>query len=219
MAFTTITGDLTTSTVMAVGDTVVALEGSSIITFSNGIASTGTANGTKVYANGAIVTIGQAVHMYGTDTGAADGVGNHLLVVGSTGSLTGNQYGATLAGSGNTLINWGEMSGLSRDTVELVNADNAYVENHGMMFGYRAGLRFTGSDDVDVVNFGTISAITNNGVGLDSSQGSVFNAGTISAAADGRSAISVSSTLVQGRSDIENTGTITSPVIAINGQS
>lgn len=170
--------------------------------------------------NNLTITVQSGATVTGTDNGFNLNTGN---TINNSGTVSGGLNGvlATNAGTSITITNFGTIqgtgagsTGISADTLTLTNHgtvsgdDNgvftngtAAITNYGTITGGSRGLDIA---TANVVNYGTIRATGNLGVGISMTTGTVDNAGTISSSGTTGRGISISGTGAQ----INNSGTI-----------
>ena len=191
MTTTIITTQETLERTMSSFDTVALVDGASIFN-SGGLginSKNGTTIGLDVAIYGDILVRDIAVNLVGSLDGTNDATANHRLFVGRTGSVVsiGNDA-VKLIGSGNVVINYGEIVALER---------NEYAVN-------------SLGEEFELTNFGTITG--HRGLNMDGNLGGfsahVFNGGEIVGVEAG--------VFSRVALNLENTGTITASSIMSN---
>ena len=129
---------------------------------------------------GSVFAAGAGVALRGTDTGLSTGIGDHLVHVAETGSVTGGGgHGIELIGGGNEFVSFGEVRSL-HDTgaAFFQDGDGALIRNHGIMEGNFGIAVFGNGGATRITNTGTISGSTV-AISVSGQSVSLVNTGTI----------------------------------------
>ncbi|MCB1517008.1 MAG: hypothetical protein KDJ19_05250 [Hyphomicrobiaceae bacterium] len=185
MATTYIAGNSTSTTIgdLADGDDIYVLPFATLyVTGDSAIESAANANNSHhVWVEGA-VTSDASIAVFLDQDGSA--VGNHVLYVAESGSISGTAgIGVRAEGRSSSFNNLGEISGTIG--LYLVGATSSQIKNDGSIFGYSTyGFDASSSLGIELVNTGLIQGWTY-GIYLTSSSGRIVNSGTIAGGSDG----------------------------------
>jgi Ca2+-binding RTX toxin-like protein len=178
MTITIVSTIRTVNIALASGDQLLVSRTGAILSTSNAIIGTGTGTGGRVSIDGEVMSFGSnsavALTMTSAGNSSTTGTGNHIVSIGSTGLVRSEgQRGVLLAGTGNTVINAGEIMAHS-DGVELTGA-NGIIRNWGTVSSTSdAALTARGGTSeianagdlfglIGILSFGSSATLTNSG--------------------------------------------------------
>ncbi|GDX05312.1 hypothetical protein BSPA111_15030 [Buttiauxella sp. A111] len=97
---------------------------------------------------------------------------------GYSGSISGGEHGVKLTKGSHTLFNDGRITARTGNGISILDSV-AYIENYQLISGGRTGIDGHSASQVDLYNYGTITAIEQQAVVVNSSS-QIYNAGTLS---------------------------------------
>ncbi len=124
--------------------------------------SVSSATGTAINSDGS----SQQIFVHGSVTGSNIGIylgtsatSNNLGFIGTTGIVSGGTYGIILAGTGNSLVNYGMISSGDKGILLSGDGSNDKITNYGTIFATATGIESTasGSGTITLKNYGTIT--------------------------------------------------------------